>query len=257
MPDPSRKSAPTSRKEQVLSLLKERTSASISEIAGQVGVSEMTVRRDLHQLSETGHVIRIPGGARITRSITFERAFAERLQKMAAAKDRIGRLAASLIQEGDSVVLDSGTTTLSIARHLRRHRNVVVFTFSLAVLEELMPIDSVRVELTGGTYRRNSHDLIGTAADESLVKVCASKVFFGAAAVSFSRGVMVYDSEAPRALLQSARERILVVDSSKIGSEALYHFSPLSSCDLILTDDGVKPQDLERLRQACKVMVAE
>jgi DeoR family fructose operon transcriptional repressor len=57
--------------------------------------------------------------------------------------------------------------------------------------------------------------------------------------------------------MQSARLRILVVDSSKIGSEALYHFSPLSSCDLILTDDGVKPQDLERLRQACKVMVAE
>src|SRR5258706_374012 len=257
MPDPTKKSASNSRQEQVLRLLKERTTASISEIAGQVGVSEMTVRRDLLQLSETGHVIRIPGGARITRSITFERDFTDRLQKMAAAKDRIGRLAASLIEEGDSVVLDSGTTTLSIARHLRRHRNVVVFTFSLAVLEELMPVDSVRVEVTGGTYRRNSHDLIGAAANDSLIKLCAAKVFFGAAAVSFSRGVMVYDPEAPRALLQSARERVLVVDSSKIGIEDLYHFSPLSSCDLILTDSGVKPQDLDRLRQECKVMVAE
>jgi DeoR/GlpR family transcriptional regulator of sugar metabolism len=249
--------ATESRKDEVLRMLQERTSASISEIATQVGVSEMTVRRDLHQLSETGHVIRIPGGARITRSITFERDFAERLQKMADAKDRIGRLAASLVKEGDSVVLDSGTTTLSIARHLRRHRDVVVFTFSLAVLEELMQIDSVRVELTGGTYRRNSHDLIGSAVSDSLAKVCAGKVFFGAAAVSFSRGVMVYDPEAPRALLQSGSERVLVIDSSKIGTEALYHFSPLSSCDLILTDSGIKPQDLDRLRQKNKVMVAE
>lgn len=245
------------RKEEVLRLLKERTTASISEIAMQVGVSEMTVRRDLHQLSETGHVIRIPGGARITRSITFERDFTDRLQKMAQAKDRIGRLAVSLIKEGDSVVLDSGTTTLSIARHLRRQRNVVVLTFSLAVLEELMSVDSVRVELTGGTYRRSSHDLIGSAVNESLARVCASKVFFGAAAVSFSRGVMVYDSEAPRALLESASERILVVDSSKIGTEALYHFSPLSACDLILTDSGIKPEHLRRLRKETKVMVGE
>src|SRR5258706_12373457 len=151
MPDPTKKSASNSRQEQVLRLLKERTTASISEIAGQVGVSEMTVRRDLLQLSETGHVIRIPGGARITRSITFERDFTDRLQKMAAAKDRIGRLAASLIEEGDSVVLDSGTTTLSIARHLRRHRNVVAFTFSLAGASELLRVDLVGREYTGGT----------------------------------------------------------------------------------------------------------
>jgi DeoR/GlpR family transcriptional regulator of sugar metabolism len=255
--DPSKKKATQSRKDEVLRMLKEQTSASISEIATKVGVSEMTVRRDLQMLSETGHVIRIPGGARITRSITFERDFADRLQKSAQAKDRIGRLAASLIKEGDSVVLDSGTTTLSIARHMRRHRNVVVFTFSLAVLEELMPVDSVRVELTGGAYRRNSHDLIGSAVNDSLAKVCASKVFFGAAAVSFSRGVMVYDPEAPRALLQSGSERILVVDSSKIGTDALYHFSPISACDLILVDGGIKPEHLHTLRQEANVMVAE
>src|SRR5258706_1806912 len=140
----------------------------------------MTVRRDLHQLSETGHVIRIPGGARITRSITFERDFAERLQKMAAAKDRIGRLAASLIKEGDSVVLDSGTTTLSIARHLRRHRNVVVFTFSLAALEELMPDGSGQVEGPGGTYRVHRSDLLGAAAHGSLTKLGRATGFFGA-----------------------------------------------------------------------------
>ena len=244
------------RKEEVLRILKERTSASISEIATHVGVSEMTVRRALHKLSETGHVIRIPGGARITRSITFEKSFAERLEKMAEAKDRIGRAAASLVKEGESVVLDSGTTTLSIAHHLRRHRNIAVLTFSLAVLEELMAIESVRVELTGGMYRPSSHDLIGHTANESLSRVCADKVFFGAAAVSALRGVMVFDPEAPRALLNSGTKKILVVDSSKVGTQALYHFAPLDKCDLVITDEGADPDELDRLRNVTKVLVA-
>src|SRR6266496_2961249 len=148
------------RQEDILRLLRQQTSASLREMADLFRVSEMTVRRDVQRLSEAGEVIRIPGGARITRSITFEKPFAERLRRMEKAKDKIGRAAASLVKEGESIVLDSGTTTLCIARHLRSHANVVVFTFSLAVLDELATSDSVRVELTGGTYRRGSHDLI-------------------------------------------------------------------------------------------------
>ena len=246
-----------SRTEEVLRLLKERTSASIPELAVKIGVSEMTVRRDLQKLAESGQVIRIPGGARVARAISFERSFAERLEKAASAKDRIGRLAASLVKEKEAVVLDSGTTTLFIARHLRQHHDVLVFTFSLAALEELSDVESVRVELTGGIYRRSSHDLVGHSVSDGLRRLCANKVFFGAAAVSLTRGVMVYDPDAPRALLESAHERILVVDSSKIGIAALHQFCPLENCDLIITDAGIKPDDLERLREVTKVLIAE
>ena len=245
------------RRDNILHLLKQRTSASLSEMAEHFGVSEMTVRRDVDKLSQGGEVIRIPGGARITRSITFEETFAERLQHMAAAKDRIGRAAAALIQERESVVLDSGTTTLYIARHMRAHTNVVVFTFSLAVLEELASNDSVRVELTGGTYRRGSHDLVGNAVAESLSTVCADKVFLGAAALSFQKGIMVYDPDSQRALMRAGTQRILVLDSSKIGSQALYNFTRIDNCDLVITDSSVKPRDLARLRKLTKVMVAE
>src|SRR5215467_5498639 len=106
------------RMKSVVRLLKDCTTASIPDIAARFQVSEMTVRRDLHKLAASGQVIRIPGGARIVRSFGAEKTFGERFQKMADAKERIGRAAASLVEDGSSVVLDSGTTTLYIARHL-------------------------------------------------------------------------------------------------------------------------------------------
>ena len=245
------------RRDAVLRLLREQTSASISEIASRFEVSEMTIRRDVQKLVEAGHVIRIPGGARIGRTFGFERDFFERLQRMADAKKAIGAAAARLVRDGESLTLDSGTTTLYIARHLRQHRNITVFTFSLAALEELAGCDSVRVELTGGVYRGTSHDLIGPAVDTALSVISTDRVFFGAAALSFRKGVMVFDPEAPRALLDAGRERILVLDSSKIGQEATYGFCPLESCDRIITDSGIKPEDLKRLNDMGKVIVAE
>jgi DeoR family fructose operon transcriptional repressor len=245
------------RRDAVLLLLHEQRAASISEIASRFLVSEMTIRRDIQKLADLGEVIRIPGGARIERRFGGEKHFHERLHRMAGAKQAIGKAAAELVGNGESVAIDSGTTTLYLARHLRQHRDLVVFTFSLAVLEELADCDSLRVELTGGAYRRSSHDLIGSAVGDSLASVSADKVFFGAAALSFRKGIMVYDREAPRSLLDAGRERILVIDSSKIGQEATYGFCRVERCDLIVTDSGIQPADLARLRKLRKVIVAE
>lgn len=244
------------RRDAVLLLLHEQTAASIPEIATRFRVSEMTIRRDIQKMADMGQVIRIPGGARIERSFGGEKSFHERLHRMAEAKRAIGKAASELVRNGESVTIDSGTTTLFLARHLRQHRDLVVFTFSLAVLEELADCDSVRVELTGGAYRRTSHDLIGSAVGDSLATVSADKVFFGAAALSFRKGIMVYDREAPRTLLDAGRERILVIDSSKIAQEAMYGFCRVERCDLIVTDRGIKPADLSRLRKLQKVIVA-
>ena len=244
------------RRDAVVALLHERTTASISEIAERFQVSEMTIRRDIQKLADLGQVMRIPGGVRIERSFGSEKSFHERLQRMADAKRAIGKAASELVRNGESLAIDSGTTTLFVARHLRQHRDIVVFTFSLAVLEELADCEFVRVELTGGAYRRTSHDLIGRAVDDSLSSFSADKVFFGAAALSFKKGIMVYDREAPRSLLDSSRERILVIDSSKIAQEAMYGFCAIKRCDLVVTDRGIKPSDLAKLRKLTKVIVA-
>lgn len=246
-----------SRINEILQLLKEHTSASIGEIAEKFAVSEMTIRRDIQKLAETGQVIRIPGGVRIERWRGMERTFVERLQKMSPTKSNIGEAAAALVRDGESVVLDSGTTTLYVARQLRARQNITVFTFSLAALEELASADSVRVELTGGVYRASSHDLVGHAVGEYLSSICADHVIFGAAAVSLTRGVMVHDPDAQRELLHSGKQRVLVVDSSKIGIEATYRLCGIEECDLILTDSGIKPDDLTRLRQKTTVQIVD
>jgi DeoR/GlpR family transcriptional regulator of sugar metabolism len=245
-----------SRLDSIIQMLRINTSASISEIAETFHVSQMTIRRDLQKLVEAGQAIRIPGGARIEHWRGAERSFFERLQKMSPAKRSIGSAASELVRDGESVVLDSGTTTLHVARELRVRRNVVVFTFSLAVLEELTSAEGIRVELTGGIYRSSSHDLIGHAVAKSLTSICADTVIFGAAAVSFTRGVMVHDPDTQYELLQAGKRRVLVVDSSKIGTEATYRLCGLEDCDLILTDAGISADDLARLRQVTQVQVA-
>jgi DeoR/GlpR family transcriptional regulator of sugar metabolism len=245
------------RLDAVLRMLKMNTSASISEIAEACRVSQMTTRRDIQKLVEAGQVIRIPGGARIDHWRGTERSFFERLQNMSLAKRAIGTAAAALVHDSESLVLDSGTTTLYVARELRSRRNVVVFTFSLAVLEELASAEHIRVELTGGVYRSSSHDLIGHSVAKSLTSIFADTVIFGAAAISFTRGVMVHDPDAQREMLQAGKRRVLVVDSSKIGNEATYRLCGIEECDLILTDQGISAQDLARLRQIVAVHVAE
>lgn len=249
--------SPEDRKGAILLFVKERGTASIGEMAAQFAVSAMTVRRVLHKLADSGLIIRTPGGAMLAPSSSLEKSFLERSAKMARAKDAIGREAAKLVREGETVVLDSGTTTRYVARYLASRRNVTVVTTSLAVLEELAGSPSVQVRLTGGIYRRSSHDLTGNSVVDVLGGVYADKVFFGAAALSFQRGVMNFDAEMPSVFLRAARERILVIDSSKIGADAAYRLCAVEKCDKVITDKGIKSTDLNKLRKLSNVLVAE
>ena len=115
----------------------------------------------------------------------------------------------------------------------------------------------IRVRLTGGVYRHSSHDLYGNSVIDALDSIYADKVFFGAAALSFHKGVMNYDMEMPSAFLRAGKQRILVIDSSKVGVEAVYRLCPVESCNLVITDKGVKPLDLKRLRRLTNVVIAE
>ncbi|MBI3475853.1 MAG: DeoR/GlpR transcriptional regulator [Acidobacteria bacterium] len=245
------------RQREILLFIKERATASIAETAAQFNVSEMTIRRVLHKLADAGLVIRTPGGAMATPSGSMEKSFLERSARMSGAKDAIGREAARLVHDGEIVVLDSGTTTRYVARYLASRRDVTVVTTSLAVLEELAGSPGVQVRLTGGKYRRSSHDLYGNAVVEALSGVHADKVFFGAAAFSFQKGVMNYDGEMPTEFLRAGRERVLVIDSTKIGTEAPYRFCAVEKCDMVVTDSGIKPADAVRLRKLTGVMVAQ
>jgi DeoR/GlpR family transcriptional regulator of sugar metabolism len=244
------------RNSEFLLFLKEQGSASITDMAEKFSVSEMTVRRVLHRLADSGQIIRTPGGAMLAPYGSMERSFYERSVKNSAAKDAIGREAANLVQPGDTIVLDSGTTTRYIARHIVAKTGITVITTSLAVLEELAGSPGIDVRLTGGLYRRGSHDLSGNSVLDTLAGIHADRTFFGAAALSFTKGVMNFDAEMPRAFLSAGRERILVIDSSKIGNEAVYRLCEVEKCDLVVTDKDIGAEQLARLRECTSVLVA-
>jgi DeoR family fructose operon transcriptional repressor len=244
-----------SRVAELCKLLKERSSATYGELADHFAVSEMTMRRDVGILAATGQVLIVPRGVQTAKGFLAELPFLERIQRMAKEKDLIGRAAAAQVPEGSSVVLDSGTTTLQVAHHLRDKRCTVI-TMSLSALQELADSPKVRVEMLGGVYRSSSQDLVGPQVYEGLSGVRADQVVFGAAAVSLSGDVMVNDTEAAQGLVRAGRQRILVVDSSKLAVEALYRFCELGQCDLMITDEGAKEADLEQLRKYVKVLVA-
>jgi DeoR family fructose operon transcriptional repressor len=253
----SKAAAAQERQARILLYIREQGTASIGQIADEFAVSEMTVRRMLHQLSDQNLIIRTPGGALAVRSGSMERTFLERAGKMSAAKDALGRAAASLVEEGETIVLDSGTTTQYVARHLAPRSNIVVITASLAVLEELAGSPSIEVKLTGGSYRRASHDLCGLALEAAFENIYADRVFFGAAALSFTKGAMNFDQEMSRSILKAGRQKVLVIDSSKIGMEAVYRYCPIEQCDLVITDSGAKAADVKRLRKLTQVIVTE
>jgi len=245
------------RQSELLLRVKEQGSATISDLASHFAVSEMTVRRMIHRLADAGLVIRTPGGAMAAPAGSMERTFLERSAKMAGAKEALGRTAAGLVAEGETIVMDSGTTTQCIARYMAGRHNLVVVTPSLAVLDELAGSPGVQVRLTGGVYRRGSHDLAGNAVIDALDGVHADKVFFGAAALSFHKGIMNYDAQMPRAFLRAGKQKILVIDSSKVGNEAVYRLCPVESCDLVITDADVRSADLKKLKNLTRVLVAE
>ncbi len=249
--------SPTERRSEILLHIKRQGSSAIQEIAKHFAVSGMTVRRALHALEDEGLIIRTPGGAMAAPPGSMEKTFVERAEKMAGAKEHIGRAAAGLVGDGETVVLDSGTTTWYLARHLATKRNLVVLTTSLAVLEELGSSSAVQVHLTGGVYRRRSHDLSGRAVDEALENIFADRVFLGAGALSWQKGAMNYDAEMPKAFLKAGKQKILLVDSSKVGTEAVYRLGPLESFDLVISDNGIKGAELRRLRKSTKVLIAE
>jgi DeoR/GlpR family transcriptional regulator of sugar metabolism len=244
------------RKDQILLCVKERGSATIAELAEAHDVSEMTVRRDIGKLVDLGLVIRTPGGVMLAPTGSMEKSYLDRSARMAHAKDAIGREASRLVKCGETVVLDSGTTTRCVARHLASKADIAVVTPSLAVLEELAGSSGIEVRLTGGAYRRASHDLSGNSVVEYLSGIYADKVFFGAAALSFTKGVMNFDAEMPKVFLESGRERILVIDSSKVGNEAVYRLCALEKCDLVITDAGIDSTHYSQLRNLTSVIVA-
>jgi DeoR family transcriptional regulator, fructose operon transcriptional repressor len=254
------------RELRIINRLRSEKIARLSDLAADIGVSENTLRRDLQRLHETGILRRTHGGAvfaedsRDTHGID-DLDWLARLRHLPAEKERIGKAAAALVQDGEAIILDAGTTTMQIARHLHDRRNLTAVTNAVNIGLELSPRGAITVVLTGGILREISRSLIGPLAEDFLgASIHADRLFLSAGGVSLEAGVTNANTiEVPvkRAMIKAAREVVLVVTGDKVGRRSFTQVTPLESLTAIVTDGSADPGMLEAMRsRGVRIIVA-
>jgi len=242
------------RRKFILEEIEERGSVSVTDLALRMCVSEMTVRRDLTDLDGEGIISRTHGGAVSARGRSYEPPLTIRAVENLEAKRRIGKLAATLVAEGDSVAIDTGSTALEVARNLTEYRNLTVVTSSLNVANLLFNKLGVRLILSGGTIRHEEASLIGKLAELTYESLFVDRLFLGVGAIDASIGMTEYnwdDTLIKQAMIRSAKEIILVADSTKFKKIAFARVAPLSILHQIVTDKPLIAniaEELARLR---------
>jgi len=248
------------RQKQILFLLTRQGRLSITEIVEQFSISEATARRDLDTLASKGKAQRVHGGVIAVEQAPPELPILERESEQPEEKTRIGRAAASLVADKETVFLGSGTTVLEVARNLRDRKNLTVITNSLPVLNMLAGINEITVISLGGMLRDSELSFIGHITEQALIEVRADKVFMGTRGVSLEHGLTndyLQETLTDRAIMQGGREVIIVADHTKVNRVATVLLAPLNSMHTFVTDSKVDKKFVQTLkRQRIQVIVA-
>jgi DeoR family fructose operon transcriptional repressor len=236
-----------------------RGGASVEEIGRTLGISVATVRRDLARIEARGLVERTRGGATPSQNVALGPTIAESRRVNPAEKEAIGREAARLVNDGDTLMLDGGFTTFQVARHIAS-KNVSVVTKSFDVVQALLSKDDVSVVMVGGEFDRVSGTAVGSMTNKSLAGFSVAKAILGADAVSVEAGLCSptpLTADTKKSMNDCAHQLIVVADHSKLGKFALYQVAALGAIDTLVTDDKADVGLLEAFREAgVEVIVA-
>jgi len=238
------------RREQILQLLQtvESSALSVEEIAERFGVSFATVRRDLSRLHQDRRITRTYGGVALTGPA--ELSIHQRHLEFTAEKDAIGRHAADLVADGAVVILDAGTTTEFVARHLDAD-DITVFTNGIGAVNVLLGKENVSVVVLGGRLRSVNQTISGPEAEHMLHSVVADYAFIGADAVHPQYGVASRTLEQSRLktlMMQRARQIVVVADRRKVSTDQFNYWSPTPPRWRLITDDDAETVALDELR---------
>jgi len=226
------------RQDAILGLLRRHERVETEELAARFDVSIQTIRSDLRDLCEAGLVDRTRGGARRVISAS-NRDYGERRKLNAGRKERIGALAASLIPDNCSLTLNIGTTTEQVARALGNHRDLVVLSNNINIINTLMGTKSKELILVGGAVRQSDGAIVGEDAVEFISRFKVDFAVIGASALDADGSVLDYDARevsVARAILRNARTRLLVCDGSKFERTAPVRICDVSELDYVITD---------------------
>jgi len=241
------------RRRAIVELVQQGGRVAVSELSQRFAVSEVTIRADLQALAEQKLLVRTHGGAVRVSSDSGELALTLRRQRQVKEKSRIGQAGAGWIANGDAVFLDSSSTSLAIAHHLKQHRHVTVVTNSLEIVHELFDAPAVDVVLLGGVFQRETASFVGAQGLDDLRNLNLQKGFFGAHGIDLMAGltdVSPDEAAVKRPLAAMCRQVIAVLDATKWGRVGIASFASLDQLGLIITDEGAPVAMVTEMRAA-------
>ena len=249
------------RLNQILNIIHQDKRVSISELSQRFNVSVATARRDLDMLASEGKVQRVHGGALLIEKAPPEPPILQRSTVQINEKAHIGEKAASLIREGETIFLGSGTTVLETAKRLPFFQSLTVITNSLPVANALANRREINLVILGGIFRHSEYTAYGHFTEQSLAELNADKVIFGIRAICSEHGLtndFLPEVQTDRTILKIGREVIILADHTKFNLVSTATVAPLSWVSKIITDDQTPTQVInEMVQHGIEVIVAD
>lgn len=240
------------RKRRIVQFLERYTRGSVQELSQETGVSESTIRRDLKELEEAKLLKRTHGGAVSLQRVNFEAPYYDKEDRFLEEKRRIARKAVQMIQEGDAILLDGGTTTLQIAKELKSFSNIKVITNSIMALNELKECRNIEVSITGGMLRPDTMAFVGPMAEHSLDMVRVDKAFLATNGLDLQQGIStpnMLEAATKRKMIAIAKQVILLADRSKIEQVSYCKVADITEIDHLFMDSGAPDSFIQKLRE--------
>jgi DeoR family transcriptional regulator of aga operon len=229
------------RQSRIRKLVEQNGRVTVADLSGQFEVSEATIRRDLEEMDGQGWIQRTHGGAVQVERASKEPPMLQRIEENPNEKQRIGEAAASLVKDGETIFLGSGTTVLEIARHLPRDIRLTVITNSLPVINELASHPNIEMIVIGGMLRQSELSMVGHIAEQAVHEFRADKVYMGMRGIDARHGFTndyLPETMTDRAILSIAPQVIVVADHRKFGRVSSVLVGPVTVAQLIITDQA-------------------
>ncbi|MDG1021241.1 MAG: transcriptional repressor AgaR [Emcibacteraceae bacterium] len=241
------------RRKNILECALRDKSVLVDRLAEDFGVSTVTIRSDLKFLDKKNLLVRTHGGAVINNVLSRELSLDEKSRKQNTTKKKIALKVSSLIEEGDAIIVDSGTTTAEVALLLRKFKNLTVMTNGLNVAQNLMGYAGVEIHMTGGKLRQKTGSFYGAMAEQQLRLYRFSKVILGVDGFNINIGVTThFEQEASlnRVMCESADQVIVATDSSKFEHSGFYKIVDTEDIEVLVTDTGISDKIAQKLEQS-------
>lgn len=240
------------RQEKILQMLASNVSLKVCDLSNLFNVSETTIRRDLQTMEDKGLLSRTHGGAVRTSQVNYEASFLQKKDEMHDEKTAIGRAAAKIINDGDTIILDSGTTTLEIAKNITAV-NLTVITNSIDIAEELSHKKDIDIIVTGGSLRTNTRAMVGHITENALKQFRVDKVFIGTNGISPEAGITTpnfIEAQTKRAMINSGSKIIVAADSSKFNVICISLVCEIKDVSCIITTSDAPGNIIAELENA-------